>query len=369
MTIEVFSKMIALVAAGLYEKEQNVSEQTSYPYSNQLSLGMNIFAAQAVQYHPNYEMVLKDMHESVFLEGYASQPVSFWFSGWNDEIIQRLQKSDLWNLESLAYFYNDGKFQTTDECTDLIESLDDDLLNGLEQKLVYQALIKLSQSEYVAIRKFLIEHPVISEAEFREMKFQYYDNSDVIDALEIAYEKIPKNTFRCPNCEWTMYIDGKQQFCSSRSCGEPKFTKDDLTYIPHGHLRLKRGVMRYICTPGKLELEIKSYAEEKLGLDTQLWPEKDQYDIGITFPNGCYWAIDAKTHKNPYSLRIAISNDRKLHQAKYDQAFYVIPNKLLDENAGYCDICNRGLFASSSTSISCIPYRELIKLLRQEAKR
>lgn len=41
-----------------------------------------------------------------------------------------------------------------------------------------------------------------------------------------------------------------------------------------GMLRLKRGVMKYIAVPGKLELEIYAYCE-KHEVQSVLWPQMD----------------------------------------------------------------------------------------------
>lgn len=63
--------------------------------------------------------------------------------------------------------------------------------------------------------------------------------------------------------------------------------------------------MRYMCLPGQLELKIQKIAE-KCGCGAELWPDRDKYDVKITLPDGQVWAIDAKTHRNPYMLKRAL---------------------------------------------------------------
>lgn len=44
----------------------------------------------------------------------------------------------------------------------------------------------------------------------------------------------------------------------------------------------------------------------KCGCGAELWPDRDKYDVKITLPDGQVWAIDAKTHRNPYMLKRAL---------------------------------------------------------------
>ena len=120
--------------------------------------------------------------------------------------------------------------------------------------------------------------------------------------------------------------------------------------------------MRYISLPGKLELEIKKKAEQ-LGCKTMLWPEMDKYDIKLTLPNGDIWAVDAKTHRNPYILENDIKNDSSFFQTPAKRKLYVVPYKLLSERADHCDICNTALKGSDA---ECITDKMLYQLLRKE---
>lgn len=72
----------------------------------------------------------------------------------------------------------------------------------------------------------------------------------------------------------------------------------------------------YICTPGKLELEILKCCE-KYKIKSSLWPELDKYDIEIVFDNGEIWAVDAKQVRNPYFLRSNIRNAGGFPEGNY----------------------------------------------------
>lgn len=365
MNTEVFAKMVVLIAAGLYEKEK-FKMPSHYPYSNKLMHGINIFAAQALRYSQNPDMVLNGMHEAAFIETYAIKPISEWFEGWNDDYVSNVQENALWNTEALITCYGTGKYRVTDDCIDLINSQDDDLLNGMEQKEIYKAMMQLSPKDYVRFRKFLITHQVCSEQGLRRMRIEYSDNTDAMFILNTAYEKVPANCYRCPSCGWTLLFDGMQAYCCNASCTSIKLKPEELESITEfDNYRLKHGVMRYIALPGQLELQIQEFAD-KQGLQTELWPNKDQFDIGIIFHDGRYWAIDAKTHRSPYRLKDEISTDSIFSQIKADKKFYVIPDELQREHPDYCLICNSQLERVHSVA-HCLTYREL-KLVMKEGK-
>lgn len=362
MNTETFAKMIVLIAVGLYEKEKSKTIG-HYPYSNKLMHGINIFAAQALLYSGNPDIVLDDMHEAAFIEMYATKPVAEWFRGWNDDFVSWAQESSFWNTDALAMCYRVGKYRITDDCVDLINTQDDDLLNGMEQKEIYKILMRLSQKDYVYFRKFIITHPICSEQDLRRMRIQHADNSDALIILNAAYERVPADSHRCPVCGWTLVFDGMQAYCCNTSCSSKKLRPEDLEIIPElDNYRLRHGVMRYIALPGQLELQIQKYADEQ-GLQTELWPDKDQFDIGITFCDGTYWAIDAKTYRSPYRLKEDISKDTAFKRIKADQKFYVIPDELYREHPDYCLICNNQLERIHADA-RCLTYRELKILMK-----
>ena len=119
-----------------------------------------------------------------------------------------------------------------------------------------------------------------------------------------------------------------------------------------------------MCLPGKLELEIQAEAE-RYGNKTELWPEKDRYDIKIVFGDDEVWAVDAKTHRNPYTLAASIRHDNKFFSADADKRFYVVPKKHLETHADYCDICNAVLEGKNTKLITDT---ELYRMIRRKAK-
>lgn len=355
-----FNRMLYAIAVGLYEKEQSTDK---YPYSNYLLFGMNMFAALAFKY--GQIEVLSDLHEAAFLKRFAAKPVKDWFVGWNDELVKEISKYSLFQTRALINTDEKFNYYITDECADLYNSKESDLFNSLEQNHIYRMMKELDSEQYTTVRRFIVEHPICTEQEIRGFKINHSEN-EICEIIAEAYEDIPKGSYCCPVCGWTMTFHGIQAFCCNNSCAEKHPLKEQLKALNIlEYKRLKHGVMRYMCLPGKLELEIKVQAE-KSGCKTELWPEKDRYDIKITFKSGKVWAVDAKTHNNPYMLANSIKEDNMPSTVSADKIFYVIPEERKHEHADYCDICNAAIKAND---IMCITDRELYKMIRKETEK
>lgn len=355
-----FTKMIMIIAFGLKEKE---SYGKRYTYSNQLMHGINIFAALAINY-ANTD-ILKDMNEADFIEKYASKPIEQWFEGWEDDFRNSICKYPLLHTKELIRLNDNNQFRITDECMDLLDTADDDLIKGIEQHEVYQKMSELSEQDYVMLRKFIIEHPICSQSDIRNVKLDNIQNRNIGEVLEAAYEKLPEDSYICPVCGWTMTFNGMQAYCCNHSCTCRKINKNDLKHIdPDGMYRLKHGVMRYISIPGRLELDIQKCAEN-LKFNTELWPEKDRYDIKIYISSDKFYAIDAKTYSRPYVLAGNIINDTYFDSINSDDLYYVVPDEVLSEYPDYCQICNEALKRNNMKS-KCITFKQLKKKLREE---
>ena len=130
-----------------------------------------------------------------------------------------------------------------------------------------------------------------------------------------------------------------------------------------GMLRLKRGVMKYIAAPGKLELEIYEYCS-KQGIESTLWPQMDTYDIQIIFPSGTVWAVDAKMVREPYFLREKIRSDKGFPDGEYKRGFYVIPDEYVKERPDYLDIINKELQKIGNPNVRCVRWCDLKKAIK-----
>ncbi|MCM1219118.1 MAG: hypothetical protein NC548_31945 [Lachnospiraceae bacterium] len=351
-----FNKMLYAIAVGLYEKEHC---DEKYAYSNHLMYGLNMLSALAVQNHQL--KMLMELHESAFLEKYATKPVKKWFYGWDELFVETISEFSLFQTNALITLDDRHSFHITEECSDLCKDTEDDMFKALEQRMVYEKMKELSESDYTAVRKFIVEHPVCTKQDFRTFKITH-SVQEILEIIAMSYEDIPEGSYQCRACGWTMQFHGNQAVCCNRSCTLHHPTPEQLNLLDVSEMqRLKHGIMRYMCLPGKLELEIQHKAEE-CGYQTKLWPEKDQYDIQIILHDGNKWAVDAKMYRNPYLLASAIKNDGAFETVSADKRFYVVPSEALKEYSDYCDICNASL---KGKFVTCITERELYQMLRK----
>jgi hypothetical protein len=297
------------------------------------------------------------------------QPVSKWFDGWEKADELDLVNQDFFYMDALVGDSGFNTFHVSDNCEDYIEYVEKDIVAGIEQRAVYDCLRALNQDEYVNLRKFFIDHPITNLEELRKLKLVYSENDIALHAIENAYEEIMEDCFVCPKCGWTLQKEKIGMRCQNRSCSEEKYIQGELKDIPgeSGMLRLKRGVMKYICVPGKLELEIFNYCS-KYKVQSELWPEMDKYDIGITFPNGDLWAIDAKAIREPRFLKENIIRDGGFPDGDYKRGYYVIPDAYAYERTDYLEIINRQLGSMRNRNIHCIKLCELKKEIRERGK-
>ncbi len=162
------------------------------------------------------------------------------------------------------------------------------------------------QEDYVASRKFLIEHPA---GQFDALREQL--SSEGAKLAPYGYEKIPEDQlhrdrnseawwFPCPVCRWPMAVAADRVRCryrphsaSYRIRRKPVGTRPVLDRIdtgpriatpkaaPAAGARcVNAGVWRFVVVPGAAELRLYRVLD-KPGIDVELWPEADSYDLHV----------------------------------------------------------------------------------------
>lgn len=365
-----FEKMFAHIAFGLQEKLRRPNPE-EYHYGLLLRQGINMFSALAVEFSGLKDDALKEylisLNETEMICKKFTRPVNEWFIEWDDSVLQDLKKSYLWNIGSLIYLDEiENNFSLTGECLDYLDSEEKDL-TSIDEHIVFNLMKQLSQDSYVYVRKFIIEHPLLTELERKKLLLNFKNEQIILDLIKSAYEETPEDTYYCPNCGWTMTFKGLQPNCCHNSCVEKTVLKDKCKKVEaEKAYRLKRGVMRYISYPGKTELEIEEMCK-KLNVKSELWPELDRYDIKIIFANGTCWGIDAKTYSNPYFLSKSIEEDNYFNSANIDKGYYVIPDEIVKRTGGYLKICDKALI--NNKKFKCISLSMLKKLIKQEVNK
>ncbi len=375
-----FDEAVYLIAAGLVEKELLYEEDPdSYPYSATFRHGLAMLAALSVECCQNPASFLSGLSETSFIRGYASKEVRQWVCGWSDEALGKLSRSKYLELGPLAVV-DGGYFCPTRECHEVLRLAEGDLIGGYQERKVYEYLRESSQELYVLGRLLLVEHPILTWDECMDIKTGRFDFSTnplcqgedrfaepgwLKGLLDLAYEEAPANAKVCPNCGWTMSLHGRQPYCITPDC--IKELPSDFAGLPdveHDAFRLLRGVMHYICAPGRLEVAVANKARG-LGLAYELWPEKDTADVLITGPDGRRLAVDAKAYGSAERLAQEIRDDAGISRLEADEVVYVVPNEVQRQQPGFCFACNEVL--RGKRGYSCCTLRELSRRLRDMA--
>ena len=292
-------KTFALIAKGLIEKEQLLqTEPTRYPYSKAMQHGINMFLA-ASQWAGS-QAAVEYPDEVSFLTHFITRPVEKWFDTWESGAVEQLhlQEEPFYAYDAFAYQKAGNVYVPSSDCYEFLETQDSDIMNGTDERILYEKIITLSQEDYCRVRRYIIEHPIITLEDRRTM------------SLELAGD---------------LY-------------------------------RLKKGIMRYFAAPGKLELEIAAFCEKK-ELRWALWPQMDRYDVEIRFPDGDIWEIDAKAYRNPIALRTKIQNDGGFPSGDYARGYFAIPNEYTVNQRNYTAIINCVL--KDQKNVECVTLKTL----------
>lgn len=364
-------KSFALIAKGLIEKEcQLQSEPTRYPYSKTLQHGINMFLAACHRAGNIEDSVWAYADESSFLAHFITEPIADWFCNWDPATIKNLnlQEEPFYGYEAFAYRRSNSIYTPSSECYEFLETQDGDIMDGTDERVLYEKMRCLPQEIYCRIRKYIIEHPVITLEERRTLSLELAEYREARDAFQFAYEEISEDSYRCPSCGWTMTQGKYGYICHSSHCTDiiPELTNEmKLDVSGETFYRLKKGVMRYFAAPGKLELDIVEFCKKKKILWT-LWPQMDRYDVEIQFSDGEIWDIDAKAYRNPIALRTKIQNDNGFPEGEYARGYFVVPSEYTVNQRNYTAIVNRTL--ANQKNVTCVTLKALkTAITRKEA--
>lgn len=361
-------KTFALIAKGLVEKEQlKKNEPARYPYSRALQHGINMFLAASHQ-AGGVQEVTQFANEAAFLARFASKPIAEWFEEWDSEAVKtlNLQEEPFYDCGAFAYQRSGNLYSPSSECYEYLDLQDSNIMQGTDERVLYEKMIVLEQEKYCRIRRSLIEHPILTIEEKRGLLSALADDPAASDAVGFAYEKVPEDCYRCPSCGWTMTRGKYGMLCHSPHCTD---TIPDLTDAmkletsDDGPFRLKKGIMRYFAAPGKLELAIAEFCKKK-AIPCELWPQMDRYDAELYFPDGEVWAIDAKMYRNPLMLRAKIQQDNGFPEGDYAKGYFVIPDEYTVHQKNYTKIIDSAL--KDQKNVKCVTWRTLKKRINEK---
>ncbi len=194
---------------------------------------------------------------------------------------------------------------------------------------------------YVAFRRLLIEKPVLTDLELVETSLAPVFER-LTEQLKGAYTRasiahaVDGSFYCCPVCDNLLLRtnDGKL-ICENERCRAKRKSRSDRK-IPQkdGVLWLRREIRRFIMLPGQAELRLANRLKT-LGLQVDLWPSFDLYDLRVTFPNGEAWAVDVKDWANPFLLGRSVKPIPQ--DSTWTQAYFVFPNERCQRRSGRSD--------------------------------
>jgi hypothetical protein len=202
---------------------------------------------------------------------------------------------------------------------------------------------------YVALRRHLIERPVLDEVDALAAAVSP-EISPVGALLHDLYEPVPGTALAplaravplCGHCGWTLEWHARGDTDGRWRCGDDRcrvltegFTRSggEIAWTPRLR-RVRRAIRRYVTAPGRYELDT-ACALERLGLTVELWPSLDAYDLHVTFPDGRAWAIDIKDWRHPQYLAATLVPLERCPERPWSRAIYAIPDERVREDRGY----------------------------------
>ncbi|MBB5979841.1 hypothetical protein [Kribbella solani] len=247
----------------------------------------------------------------------------------------------------------------TDLCYEWAVDAPDAAVEQIDRALIHSALDSCRSAgrpaSYVAFRRLLIEHPVLSEAKLSEIAL-HPELTPVDGLLERVYLPAPDGLQRnssfaaCSCCELLLVpTNDGLWWCENPRCRVAGTIRPGTTYPVDegGGVRLLTRPLRlFVTMPGRAELAL---AADLAVMEPELWPNYDAYDLRITMPDGQVWAVDVKDWANPALLG---RNTRSLDSdPPYDRAFVVVPDHRLKARRSYVRIARRSLRATPDLEI------------------
>jgi hypothetical protein len=233
----------------------------------------------------------------------------------------------------------------TQECFEWSIAASDPTAELFENQLIVAAMTACraagSPESYTAFRRLLIMQPILSASQLARLG-RDIDLAPVLEIAKSCYFPVPRTHARdgqyqiCPRCGCLMTpLAGGSARCELDRCrrdgsagpGRP------LDVAPGDTLhQLSRPLRMFITGPGLAEIELeKSLAD--LGVEAEMWPDFDAYDLRITLPDQQVWAVDVKDRANPVLLG---RQARPLPASPpYDRGFLVVPQYRFDDQEAY----------------------------------
>lgn len=199
------------------------------------------------------------------------------------------------------------------------------------------------QEVYVAVRRTIIENPVLSNWTAVMLTDPLLATVDRIDQIiDAFYHRIPEALLvdgSLPICAVSGTILRRESSGFHTECRAPEAIRrakaGDIRRLKWrvGAMHLRRPFRTYWCLPGKTELELEK-ALSKAGWTCSLWPDLDRVDLTATSADGNRRiAVDVKDYLSPEHLAARFPGFREFGEAH--ECFVVVPDYMPDVSRGY----------------------------------
>jgi hypothetical protein len=226
----------------------------------------------------------------------------------------------------------------------------------IQERFMREALAQAQRhgrpDAYVALRRHLIERPVLDEADALAAAVSA-EIAPVGALVHDLYEAVPASILApdvrtvplCGQCGWTLEWYTRGAVGGRWRCGDDRcrlltdgFTRTagKIAWTPQLR-RVRRAIRRYVTAPGRYELDA-ARAFEGLGLMVELWPSFDTYDLHVTFSDGRAWAVDIKDWRHPQYLAATLVPFERLPGQPWSRAVYAIPDARARDDRGYVGV-------------------------------
>lgn len=315
---------LSLIATGLIESVEKITRgfPLAYPYASQLQRGLDRLVAAQLR------RGLIPVQGIPELIRWSQRPLAEWeldlpsdSFGTEDRLLDDQIPTDICNDWSCAS-----------------PDVEAELAERQFMQSVFEVCRALGDANvYADFRYLLIDQPVLTEAEFQQKKHIQF--RDLAEQLEAAYRPAPamclyNDAFHCCSICHNLLIRTTKGglICENERCRTAGSISGHQIPMHEEPRWLNRSLRRFISAPGLAEIRLARKLEQ-LGLDVELWPEFDRYDLRIKFPNDDVWAIDVKDWANPFILARQV---RPIPvEPSWSHAYFVFPNERRKQRPDY----------------------------------
>lgn len=222
-----------------------------------------------------------------------------------------------------------------------------------------------SEAEYTAHRYFVVKQPAGAERQLAELFSQAVGMRKSVRYVPIPADQVFRGKYwwPCPVCQWPMHVDESQVRCrfplhnavyfvrGDSARGRPLLQRRDggvprqpaaRPFHREGAQRsmcVETAVWRHIVISGVSEIYLFEYLEARKepGIEVELWPGKDRYDLLIRVPAtgwemrvdvkdyACAVSLADKLRRKPPAARTIVIPDYR-GEAQRDELVDLLPN-------------------------------------------